>query len=228
MKVLLVDDHHLFREGVALLLRPLSPDLEIFEAATCEEGLARLDGGLVVDLALVDLAMPGMGGMAGIRLMRERHVGTPVVALSSSDDKASVLEVLDAGAMGFIPKSSSSAILLGALQLILARGIYLPPSVFFPEAATAPSTIRARQTADPAAGLRPLDLGLSNRQAQVLYQILQGKPAKVICRDLKLTASTVKAHTSAVLRALNVTTRTQAVVAAGRLGLRFDDPGQPQ
>jgi DNA-binding NarL/FixJ family response regulator len=141
----------------------------------------------------------------------------PVVALSSADDKPTVLQALEAGAMGFVPKTSSAGVMLGALQLILARGIYLPPSVFLSAEPTGPVTA--------AAGPRqPQQLGLTPRQADVLYLILQGKPAKVISRELGLSPSTVKAHTSAVLRALNVTTRTQAVVAAGRLQMRFDPP----
>jgi DNA-binding NarL/FixJ family response regulator len=117
--------------------------------------------------------------------------------------------------MGFIPKSSTSAVLMAALQLILARGIYLPPGAFLGAPGVAAAAPAAPERVDPAG------LGLSPRQCDVLYLILQGKPAKLIERELGLSASTVKVHTSAVLRALNVTTRTQAVVAAGRLGLRF-------
>jgi DNA-binding NarL/FixJ family response regulator len=120
--------------------------------------------------------------------------------------------------------------MLGALRLILAKGIYLPPSVFLgARAAPAVSPLPARSSAPvageaPAAGRRPAELGLTPRQADVLHLLLQGKPAKLIGRQLNLSLSTVKAHTSAVLRALNVTTRTQAVLAASRLGLRFDEP----
>jgi DNA-binding NarL/FixJ family response regulator len=127
--------------------------------------------------------------------------------------------------MGFIPKSSSSAVLFAALQLVLSKGIYLPPEAFLRDrtlAARAPSRNGAGQTgaADHAT---PQDLGLTLRQSEVLFLILQGKSAKAICRELSLSSSTVKIHTSAALRALNVTTRTQAVIAAGRMGLRFDE-----
>jgi DNA-binding NarL/FixJ family response regulator len=116
----------------------------------------------------------------------------------------------------------------------LARGIYLPPSAFLGAdrpsagATSAPALAQGGVASASAAvlsaapGKRATELGLSPRQSEVLYLILQGKPAKLIERELNLAAGTVKAHTSAVLRALNVTTRTQAVVAAGRLGLRFD------
>lgn len=248
MNVLLIDDHALFREGVALLLRPLMPEMQISEAGSCEEALDLLDRRCgtqagaqdppKMDLVLMDLGLPGMPGYEGIALLRERFPGLPVVALSSADDMDSVLRALDAGAMGFIPKSSNSSVLVQALRLVMARGIYLPPSVFLsgrnlptPAAALPHQTPTCAKVEAATAGAaaqqkRPEDLGLSPRQVQVLYLLLQGKSAKLICRELDLSASTVKAHTSAVLRALNVTTRTQAVVVASRLGLRFDAPAR--
>jgi DNA-binding NarL/FixJ family response regulator len=221
MKVLLVDDHALFREGISMILKNLMGAVEVFEAGSCRDGLSLLALQSGLDLVLMDLGLPDMSGIEGIALIREQYPDIPVVALSSSEDKATVLSALDNGAMGFIPKTSSSSILTSALRLILARGIYLPPSVFLGDRhevaasrALPDSTRTMRQTS-------PADLGLTTRQAEVLHRILQGKPSKVICRELDLSSSTVKTHTSAVLRALNVTTRTQAVVAAGKLGLRF-------
>jgi DNA-binding NarL/FixJ family response regulator len=223
MNILLVDDHVLFREGIALLLQPLLDGGEILEAGNCEQAFGALQKHDGVDLVLMDLGLPGLSGLDGIAMMRERHADSPVVALSSSDDRETVLRALDAGAMGFIAKSSSSGVLKGALKLILAKGIYLPPSAFLsdrPSCSTFTETSISSETKPVAK--TPSALGLTSRQADVLYLILQGKPAKVICRELGLSASTVKTHTSAVLRALNVTTRTQAVVAASKLGLNFD------
>lgn len=234
MRILLVDDHTLFREGIALLLRPLVQPLETWEAGSCEEAVALVQQRGAADLVLIDLGLPGASGLEGVRWLRELHPEMPVVVMSSADDKDTVFAALDAGAMGFIPKSSTSAVMIGALQLILKKGIYLPPSVFLAGRSPAPAAPAAApaspQAATPpladgaAAAVRhPADLGLTARQAQVLYLLLQGKPAKLIGRELDLSLSTVKAHTSAVLRALNVTTRTQAIVAAGRIGLRFDE-----
>jgi len=226
VNVLLIDDHPLFREGLALLLQPLVAPLVIWQAGSCEEGFALLEAQGPADLVLIDMALPRMQGLEGIGQLRAHWPATAVVALSSSDDRDTVLHCIDAGAMGFIPKSSASEVLIPALKLILARGIYLPPSAFVDvrqpaadDSAKAPAT-RAASVAP--GGCTPQALGLSPRQSEVLYLILQGKAAKLIERELSLSASTVKAHTSAVLRALNVTTRTQAVVAAGRLGLRFE------
>jgi DNA-binding NarL/FixJ family response regulator len=224
MRVLLVDDHTLFREGIAMLLGSLGPTGSVLEADSVENALALVNGGEAIDLVLMDLALPGMSGLDGIARLKLDHPGLPVVALSSSDDRESVLAALDAGAMGYIPKSATSGVLMGALKLVMANGIYLPPSAFIGIRSTRTQTAVAhRPTSSPKenAATTPTDLGLTVRQTDVLFLILQGKPAKLISRELGLAASTVKAHTTAVLRALNVTTRTQAVIAAGRLGLRF-------
>jgi DNA-binding NarL/FixJ family response regulator len=223
MKILLIDDHPLFREGVALLLKPLVEGLETWEAGSCEEAFALLAQRGSADHVLIDLGLPGLSGLEGLSRLRSDHPEMPVVVMSSADDKDTVLAVLDAGAMGFIPKSSTSQIMLGALRLILAKGIYLPPSAFLSGRAMPPPA-PAQMMVQGAQGRRPAELGLTTRQADVLHLLLQGKPAKLIGRQLNLSLSTVKAHTSAVLRALNVTTRTQAVLAASRMGLRFDDP----
>ena len=216
MKVLLVDDHQLFREGLVILVKRLDGEVETVEAASCAEAFAALQREPDIELILLDVGLPDMSGLDGISVIRERHPGIPIVVLSSQEDRASVMQALDSGAMGYIPKTSSSDIMISALQLILANGIYLPPVVLMGGGPAAPVA------AGPFKSKRPAELGLSPRQAEVLFLILQGKPSKMICRELNLSASTVKAHTSAVLRSLNVTTRTQAVIAAGKLGLRFE------
>ena len=225
MKILLIDDHVLFRDGLALLLARLEPDIFAIGAGTCEEGFRLIDSYGNVDLVLIDLNMPGMPGMDGIVVLRERHPEIPVVVISSDDDMETVLRAIDQGAMGFIPKSATSDVMIGALKLILAKGIYLPPSVFMGKRQIPGATVVKEAPQAPATvdvpGIALARLGLTPRQIEVLYLVLQGKSAKIICRELDLSISTVKAHTSAVLRALNVTTRTQAVVAAGKLGLMF-------
>lgn len=223
MKLLLVDDHVLFREGVALLLGSLDPDVEVLEAGSCEAALELIPQCGPLDIVLMDLQLPGASGLEAIRLLRVRYPELPVVAVSSSEDKKTVLETLDAGAMGFVPKSSTSAVLKAALKLIMSKGIYLPPSVFLADMGGRWDGAGRAHAADPprAQSATPEKLGLTPRQADVLLRILQGKSAKVISRELGLSSSTVKVHTTAVLRSLNVTTRTQAVIAAGKIGLRF-------
>lgn len=223
MKILLVDDHPLFREGIALLLRNLVADDSLYQAGTCEEALAAVARDPGIELVLMDINLPGTSGINAISMIRAEYPLIPVVGLSSSDDKQTILEAIDAGAMGFIPKSSSSAVLYAALQLVLSKGIYIPPEVFLRDRSVANRAV-AYNHAERAVTehATPSDLGLTQRQSDVLFLILQGKSAKAIAKDLSLSSSTVKIHTSAALRALNVTTRTQAVIAAGRLGLRFD------
>jgi DNA-binding NarL/FixJ family response regulator len=229
MRILLVDDHVLFREGVSMLLQNLMANAVIYEAGSCKEALGQIDAQGGMDLILMDIGLPEVSGMEAIGLIREKYPEIPVVALSSSDDKTTVLQALEKGAMGFVPKTANSQILTSALRLILAHGIYLPPSVFLSDrpglggSSDVPSRIETSLVvAEPArSSTTTANLGLTDRQSDVLYRILQGKSAKVISRELNLSASTIKTHTSAVLRALNVTTRTQAVIAAGKLGLRF-------
>lgn len=229
MKLLLVDDHVLFREGIALLLHSLVADDSLYQAGTCEEALALVARDPGIELVLMDINLPGTSGISAISRLRAEFPHIPVVGLSSSDDKQTVMDAIDAGAMGFIPKSSSSAVLFAALQLVLSKGIYIPPEAFLRD-----RSVAARAAAIPAdkqvfaEHATPKDLGLTPRQSDVLFLILQGKSAKAIAKDLSLSSSTVKIHTSAALRALNVTTRTQAVIAAGRLSLRFDDCAQPR
>jgi DNA-binding NarL/FixJ family response regulator len=230
MKILLVDDHVLFREGIALLLRSLVAGDSLYQAGTCEEALALVAQNPGIELVLMDINLPGTSGINAISLIRAEFTLIPVVALSSSDDKQTILDAIDAGAMGFIPKSSSSAVLFAALQLVLSKGIYIPPDAFLRERGVA-NRSATRNIADQSGSSEhatPRDLGLTPRQSDVLFLILQGKSAKAICMDLALSSSTVKIHTSAALRALNVTTRTQAVIAAGRIGLRFDDYVRPR
>lgn len=241
MNVLVVDDHALFREGLALLLRPLSSGGRIYEAADCEQAKDVLAAASDIHLVLMDIGLPGMSGLDAIRWLQTAHPGIPVVALSSADDRDTVVGTIEAGALGFIPKSASSGVMMGALQVVLANGIYLPPGVFLPN--VKPRTTASSATPDRV-GVPPLiapaaphtqgheaessahfdpsaTLGLTARQTDVLDQLLLGKSAKLICRDLNLAPGTVKAHTTAVLRALNVTTRTQAVIAAAQLGYRL-------
>jgi DNA-binding NarL/FixJ family response regulator len=229
MKIMLVDDHVLFREGIALLLRSLVADDSLYQAGTCEEALALVASDPGIELVLMDINLPGASGINAISMIRAEFPHIPVVGLSSSDDKQTILEAIDAGAMGFIPKSSSSGVLFAALQLVLSKGIYLPPEAFLRDRGVATRTLAPHSDKlGTSQNATPSDLGLPQRQSEVLFLILQGKSAKAICRDLSLSSSTVKIHTSAALRALNVTTRTQAVIAAGRMGLRFDGSVHPR
>ncbi|MGH8799786.1 MAG: response regulator transcription factor, partial [Casimicrobiaceae bacterium] len=125
-------------------------------------------------------------------------------------DRATVERALDLGAMGFIPKTANTRVLIDALRLVLSGGVYVPAEL--------PGTAAAR----PRAAARAQDLGLTVRQSDVLRLLVQGKPNKLICRDLRLSEGTVKVHVSAILRALNVHNRTQVVIELARRGVRLD------
>ena len=217
MKILLVDDHTLFREGMRLVLTQLEPTCAVVEAADCEAAFAAANAAADFDIVLLDLNLPDMPGFAALSVLREEHPQLPVVVLSANDDRASVLEALDRGAMGFIPKSCSSQVLMSALKLVLAKGVYIPPAVL----AEAPSPTPPLPPSSAARPIRAADLGLTDRQMDVLGLMVQGKPNKLICRALNLAEGTVKTHVTAVLRALNVANRTQAVIAVSQLGLTF-------
>ena len=225
MKILLVDDHAMFREGIVLLLQRLDSDTVVVECATCEAALSTFESNPHFDIVLLDLSFPKDSGLDWIAGIREKCSAASIVVLSASDDKATVLDAIKRGAMGFIPKSSSSEVLLAALKLVMSHAIYLPSSVFLDLGFDA-ATPRHGSALEAGHPMTPGDLGLSARQAEVLHGILQGKATKLIARDLGLSQHTVRAHTAAVLRALNVTTRTQAVIVAGRLALRVVPNGE--
>lgn len=215
MKILVVDDHPLIRAAVRHVLTQLEADVEVHEAQDCVAALALVEMHSDLTLVLLDLHLPGMDGLDALTILRERYPEIPVVVLSSADDRESVLQALDRGAMGFIPKSSSNAVMVSALRLVLSGGVYLPLEVLAAPGAQAAVT-------PVVSASRPVALGLTERQTQVLALMVQGKPNKLICRELGVAERTVKVHITAILKALKVSNRTQAVIAAGRLGLRLD------
>jgi DNA-binding NarL/FixJ family response regulator len=168
-----------------------------------------------LDLVLLDLNLPGLRGIAALQSFRRQHPATPVVVVSSFRDRSVVTEAIRGGAVGFIPKSSSRETIVNALRLVLAGSVYIPPEVAVEEAVSdEPLTASMLGHGDAAA-----KLGLTPRQGQVLALVMKGRSNKEICRELGLAERTVKAHLTAVLNLLKVTSRTRAVIAAGRLGL---------
>jgi DNA-binding NarL/FixJ family response regulator len=223
LKILVVDDHALIRTALRGVLGELHRDVTVLEASDCRAAFDLIEKQPDVDLILLDLGLPGRHGLAALEELRVSHPALPVVVLSSASDRASVTQALDQGAMGYITKTSSNEVLINALRLVLSGGIYIPPAILarwepLPAAEphdAAPSQRGQRQR-------KPADLGLSERQVQVLKLLLEGKSNKLICRELDLAESTVKNHVTLILKALNVTNRTQAVIAAARMGLTLD------
>jgi DNA-binding NarL/FixJ family response regulator len=220
VKILVVDDHPLILEALHHVLRQLDSELEVFDARTAADGKALVAQHPDAGLLLLDLSLPGADGFTLLEGLRAEYPSIPVVVLSGSDRREDILRAIDLGAMGYIPKSSSNQVMLQALRLVLSGGVYLPPIAL--TLRDEPATLTRVAERAPPGGTTPRDLGLTARQAQVLALILQGKPNKVICRELGLAEGTIKIHVAAILRALNVSTRTQAVIEASRLGLRLE------
>lgn len=220
VKILVVDDHPLILEALHHVLKQLDAQVEVLDAQSADQAHALLAAHPDADLLLLDLGLPGTDGLDFLARLRTESPSIPVVVLSASDARDNVMRAIDLGAMGFIPKSSSNQVMLGALRLVLSGGVYLPPAALLHDDPSVP--VRQPGMAVRDGGVTPRDLGLTDRQAQVLALILQGKPNKLICRELDLAEGTVKIHVAAILRALNVSTRTQAVIEASRLGLTVD------
>lgn len=203
MNVILADDHSLFREGMRHILRGLDPQLRLLEACDYAGLELLLRRHADADLALIDLNMPGKGA-GKIEELIALAPTIPLVVLSASEDAPNIRQILDAGAMGYIPKRETSEVMLGALRIVLSGGIYVPPSLL-------------RQP--PA----PTGEALSSRQVAVLTQLCAGKSNKAIGRELAMSEGTIKSHIATIYRVLNVGNRTQATRAAIAKGLLPDE-----
>lgn len=216
MNILLVDDHALFRSGLKFLLQQLDTGLVLDEAGNCTQALERA-AARRYDLVLLDLNMPGVSHLDALAALRDAVPDAPVVVLSGEADPNVVRAAIERGAMGFIPKSATPEVLIEALRLVLAHGVYLPLEVLTMSAPAAQPAAAAPSGGDGAAA-QP---GLTPRQLEVLRYVIQGKPNKVIARELNLSEGTVKTHLSSVLRAFGARNRTEAVYAAAKQGLRL-------
>jgi DNA-binding NarL/FixJ family response regulator len=213
MKILIADDHPLVRDALARTVASLDAVVEVVEAADFE-AIRRLAAEQDFDLAMIDLNMPGMQGLNGLKALRREFPTLVLIVASAQDDSATIRNVLSTGVSGFIPKTESRDVVLQAIRLVQAGGVYIP----------------ARALADHAGALAPVgsshsgssDAALTPRQLDVLARLLQGRPNKVIARDLGLTEGTVKIHIAAILRTLGASNRTEAVVRARELGLLED------
>jgi len=221
MNILIGDDHLLFREGLCRLLMQLDPDAKFFEAGTFDEAMALAKGDQDFDLILLDLQMPGWPGFSGLQEIAEIQAGTPLVIISASESQADVRSALDAGASGYIPKSSSVKIMLSALNLVFSGGIYVPPAAIQGESHVQPQPpLHSHGHTAPAAanaGSGHNAIGspaLTQRQRDVLRCLREGKSNKQIAYELGLSEGTVKIHVTAVMRSLGVRNRTQAVIAS--------------
>lgn len=204
MKILQADDHELFRDGIRYILARLNEEEpQIVESHDYQSTVLQLRDNPDLDLVLLDLDMPGMQGTAGLRKITERFPTIPIVVLSGSERALDIDTSLDYGASGFVPKSSPSEVLLAALKLVLAGGIY------------APRTTRAPISTDESPDSASL---LTRRQMEILSCIAEGMSNKAIAKRLFLSESTIKGHVRGLLQALEVGNRVQAINKARELG----------
>lgn len=226
MRILIADDHRLIVEGVKLKLAELGPDTEFVIAMDMDElrDAIHASNASSLALALVDLAMPGVQGNEHLVEVVEKLPSVPVIVLSGSEDPSLMKELLAMGVQGFIPKAYSPDVMLSAVRLVLSGGVYVPPMLLqergngaaaiapIPPTLSPPSQQSSQDSLEER--LRKL---LTERQIDVLRLLSQGKPNKLIARDLGISEGTVKIHLAAIFRALNVRNRVEAVVASRRI-----------
>lgn len=224
-KVLVADDHSVFREGLRHVLKNIIVDCVVIEAIDFDGAMSICSEATPPNLILVDLFMPGMDAVISIPALRDRCPEAPIIVISISEALADMRRVFENGASAYIPKSSSTDVLLAAINLVLAGGTYWPETMLNEN--TEPGTIMAQLPFGGASAEvdRPDDPRklLTRRQYQVLMQMAQGKPNKVIARDLEIALATVKVHVNTILNNLKVDNRTQAVLVAQRLNLIPED-----
>lgn len=219
LRLVLADDHALFRGGLILLIRMMNRPVEILEANDFDQAIGHLSEGPPVDLLLLDLLMPGMNGIEGISRICRTWPDVPVVVVSVREDSKAIRDALKAGAMGYIPKTSSPEVTTNALRFILSGGIYVPPQVLHlnetrPDPLPSPQE-RPSPLPEQAAESNPF--GLTERQIEVLRLMAEGRSNKDIAADLDIAPGTVKMHVSRIFKTLGVDNRTQAASLLARL-----------
>ncbi len=231
MKVLLIDDHPLILSALQTVIESLGTDTTVVGAGSARAARETLKADADFDLVLLDLQLGDADGFDVLVEFRAKYPALPVVVVSASDRSSDVIRAVDAGAMGFVPKRASHATLFEALHMVMSGGIFVPPMTLGVDPApklegdTVPSVLRvvreqAHDSGFQTGGVSLAEIGLTPRQTEVLALLLKGQPNKLIARELNLSVETVKDHVAAVLRALGVSSRTQAVLAVSQMSNR--------
>ena len=231
MKVLLIDDHPLILSALQTVIESLGTDTTVVGAGSARAARETLKADADFDLVLLDLQLGDADGFDVLVEFRAKYPALPVVVVSASDRSSDVIRAVDAGAMGFVPKRASHATLFEALHMVMSGGIFVPPMTLGVDPApklegdTVPSVLRvvreqAQDSGFQTGGVSLTEIGLTPRQTEVLGLLLKGQPNKLIARELNLSVETVKDHVAAVLRALGVSSRTQAVLAVSQMSNR--------
>jgi DNA-binding NarL/FixJ family response regulator len=205
-RIVIADDHPLFRGALRQALCDVYPDVRIEEAGSLDDVIAILEIGDEPDLILLDLKMPGVQGFSGLMYLRAQYPGVPAVVVSANEDAPVIRRSLDFGASGFVPKSSTAEQIRAALAAVLEGEIWVPAGIDLTEDDDGEDTQMAARLAT-----------LTPQQVRVLMMLSQGLLNKQIAYELGVSEATVKAHVSAILQKMGVESRTQAVIAAGRI-----------
>ena len=207
-RIVIADDHPLFRGALREAVSGLFKQVEIGEAGSFEEVAGLLDRGSDVDLILLDLSMPGVRGFSGLIYLRAQYPSVPIVVVSANADPAVIRRCMDLGTSGFIPKTLGIEEMRAAIKRVLEGGVWTPPDVDLSAGSDA-------ETANLLARLA----SLTPQQVRVLMMLSEGLLNKQIAYELGVSEATVKAHVSAILQKLGVESRTQAVITAAKIEL---------
>lgn len=210
MNVLIIDDHALIREGIAMMIKSIRPDAGVWLAGTASTG-AEIAHHNHIDFTFLDLQLPDESGFTALQNMKREHEMMSVVVVSAQEDRPTVMRALEMGAKAFVPKSAGSAELKNVVRNLLDGKVCVPESVLASEALAAGSHAHDKLAAP--------DWNLTERQKEVLGLLVLGMSNKMIARKLDIVESTVKIHVSAILREMKVATRTQALLAVARRGI---------
>jgi DNA-binding NarL/FixJ family response regulator len=220
LQVLLADDHALFRDGMRYVLQQLSEQVDIICAGDFAETLRQAENNPGIDLALLDLHMPGSDGVSSIRVFHDRFPALPLVVVSGSDQQSEIEWVMEYGAMGFISKTSSGKAMVNALRIVLDGGIYFPPQLLTQSSAEARSFMPKPATEAAEDRNNPNNkFGLTKRQLETLQYLAEGLSNKEIAGKMNLAEGTIKVHVAAAFQILQVNSRMDAVRKAQKLGL---------
>lgn len=198
MKIIIADDHDLVRDALALLIEKDAPGSVVWHAQDFDGALALVNQHADVELVLLDVMMPGMDNLAGLRQLADRHPGLPVVMMSGLIQEGTVTKAFELGAMGFVPKTLNGKALVSVLNMVIS-GVRYVPDILLQRSVTAPSA--------PAFNLSP-------RELETLEQLAKGLTNKVIARELEIEETTVKLHLRSLFKKLGVQNRTEAVIVA--------------
>lgn len=218
LRILISDDHQLYREGLAQLVNQLSDEPQIVQAGTYPETMSAISAGTPFDLILIDLKMPLMGEMAGVASIVRAAAGVPVMVVSAYETRDNVERAAAAGARGFLPKSAPVAVMLSALRLVLEGETYFPAGLAAPIVPVSLAAMRGAKTAQSETVRARIEL-LTHRQRDVLALVGEGRSNKDIADVLGISEGTVKVHVGAILKALGTSNRTQAALIAIDFGI---------